>query len=573
MIEWWPHWARPGWLAAWPVLAWLCWALWLRRRRSGRWQALLPRAFHGTLLRGSPSGRRERTPRVLLGLAAALAGLALAGPGWEREQQISQRPDDPLVILLELTPHMLARDASPDRLGQARRKILDLLQHRADAQTAIVVYAGSAHTLVPLSNDQATSSNLLAALKPSLMPEPGQRADLAVRQGLDLLAQAGQGSGRLLLITSSLTEQELQGIDHWLGRRAPPLLVLGVGSPEGAPVALENGELLKGDDGGIALPRLDIPALAAAASHGHGRYETARLDNHDLRALGLFDAPHTPMAADDGPAHPLDRWADQGYWLLLPLLAIAALAGRRGWLLCLPLWLCLGGLPTPAYAFSLADLWWRPDQQGQRLLAQGQPALAAQRFSDFRWRGVALYRAGQYAEAAKQFAQGDSAADHYNRANALALAGELDAAVEAYEQALERQPALTAARSNQTLVKALLDARKAAAPPTESSVAQASPSQGEATSGQSQANPSDPKAPPTAPPGPDTAGQATMATSGGTGESDTPPKGTSSLASTGDYPEDEARESLEQWLRQIPDDPSELLRRKFWYEQQQRQEQ
>lgn len=569
MIEWWPHWARPGWFAAWPVLAWLCWALWLRRRRSGRWQSLLPRAFHGTLLRGSQRGQGERMPRVLLGLAAALAALALVGPGWEREQQASQRPDDPLVVILQLTPDMLARDASPDRLGQARRKILDLLQHRVDAQTAIVVYAGSAHTLVPLSNDQATSSNLLEALKPSLMPEPGQRADLAVRQALDLLAQAGQGPGRLLLIASSLTDQELQGIDHWLSRHAPPLLVLGIGSPEGAPVALESGELLKGEDGGIALPRLNASALAAAAGHGHGRYENARLDNHDLRALGLFDAPRASFAADQGPAHPLDRWADQGYWLLLPLLAIAALAGRRGWLLCLPLLLGLSAMPTPARAFTLADLWWRPDQQGQHLLSQGQPGIAAQRFNDFRWRGVALYHAGQYAEAAKEFAQGDSAADHYNRGNALALAGELGAAVEAYEQALERQPGLTAARANQALVRGVLDARKAAPPSADPAAAQAPPTQGQATSGEGPANPTEANAPPS----PAGNAQGLASAAGGTGDSDTPARGSSGIADSPDYPEDEARESLEQWLRQIPDDPSELLRRKFWYEQQQRQEQ
>jgi Ca-activated chloride channel family protein len=81
--------------------------------------------------------------------------------------------------VLELTPEMLATDP-PNRLEQARRKLFDLLQARSDAQTAIVVYAGSAHTLVPLSDDLATSRNLLDALKPSLMPESGHRADLGV---------------------------------------------------------------------------------------------------------------------------------------------------------------------------------------------------------------------------------------------------------------------------------------------------------------------------------------------------------------------------------------------------------
>jgi Ca-activated chloride channel family protein len=581
--ELWPHWSRPGWFIAWPVLAWLCWALWLRRRRSGRWQALLPRAFHTTLLRGG-QGRAERWPRLLLGLAAGLAGLALAGPGWQRDEQVAQRPDDPLVIMVQLTPSMLAKDASPDRLSQARRKILDLLQRRGTAQTAIVVYAGSAHTLVPLSDDQATISNLLAALKPSLMPEPGQRADLAVHQALGLLAQAGQGPGRLLLIASGVSDAEREGIDHWLGRHSPPLLVLGVGTAEGAPVMLEDGELLKAADGSIALARLDAGSLAALASQSHGRYQSAGLGNHDLRALGLLDTPQVAFAADDSQAPPLDRWADQGYWLLLPLLGIAALAGRRGWLLCLPLLLGLSALPGPVYAFSFVDLWYRPDQQGLHLLSEGKPALAAQRFASVQWQGVALYQAGQYAEAAKRFAQGDSAADHYNRGNALAQSGALEAALQAFDQALERDPGLSAARENRALVQGLLDARtppaaKAPAPAPSAPTAEtpgstpppqlpgngdgqqpgaAGPSSASVDAGSSSA---------------EAAGAQQASPGSGEGEPGLTHPGTGAGTEGNEPPDDEAKESLEQWLRQIPDDPSELLRRKFLYEQQQRQEQ
>ena len=82
----------------------------------------------------------------------------------------------------------------------------------------------------------------------------------------------------------------------------------------------------------------------------------------------------------------LEAWLDQGYWLLLPLLLLAALAGRRGWLFCLPLLLLQ---PQPASAFEFEDLWLRRDQQGQRLLEAEQPAKAAERLptgAGRRWR-------------------------------------------------------------------------------------------------------------------------------------------------------------------------------------------
>ncbi|MCE6983056.1 VWA domain-containing protein, partial [Pseudomonas frederiksbergensis] len=94
-------------------------------------------------LLGGGSGRDSKLPWIALGLAWLITVLALVGPSWQRLEDTRQRPADPLVILLELTPQMLADDAAPTRLEQARRKILDLLEHRRDSQTAIIVYAGS----------------------------------------------------------------------------------------------------------------------------------------------------------------------------------------------------------------------------------------------------------------------------------------------------------------------------------------------------------------------------------------------------------------------------------------------
>ncbi len=72
----WPEWLRPLWLLAVPVLAWLLWRLWHRERQSGRWQLLLPAAFHQALLKGG-SGRSSKLPWLALGLAWLLAVLAL----------------------------------------------------------------------------------------------------------------------------------------------------------------------------------------------------------------------------------------------------------------------------------------------------------------------------------------------------------------------------------------------------------------------------------------------------------------------------------------------------------------
>ncbi|MHC6224780.1 vWA domain-containing protein [Pseudomonas sp. X10] len=565
MIDFWPQWLRPFWLLVLPLLAWLLWKLWHRRKRAGRWQMILPAQFHAVLL-GGGSGNTSKLPWVALGLAWLLVVLALLGPSWQRLEETRQRPADPLVILLELTPQMLAQDSTPNRLEQARRKILDLLEHRRDSQTALVVYAGSAHTLVPLSDDLATSRNLLEAVDPSIMPQPGQRADLAVRKGLALLAQSGLGQGRLLLIGSSLSAREREGILQALGRQGPSLLMLGIGSAEGAPVRQATGEYLKDDQGGILLPRLDSASLRAFISSTGGRYRHARIDDLDLRGLGLFNNPRA--LRNEGQTLHLDSWADQGYWLLLPLLLLAACAGRRGWLFCLPLLLAL---PQPSQAFEFNDLWLRPDQQGQRLLEQQRPAEAARHFRDPQWQGIAFYQAGDFAAAARAFAQDNSATAHYNRGNALARSGELEAALDAYEQALERQPDLQVALDNQTLVEQLLQQREATAEaqptPSDAQGTPGSDTDGNSSSASSQAQGipgNEDEAVPGDSGDSNSNGQAQSSNQGGDDEKVTRPPQRPVSSSL----DAEQRQALEQWLREIPDNPAELLRRKFWYEQQ-----
>ncbi|MGV8842394.1 MAG: VWA domain-containing protein [Pseudomonas sp.] len=588
----WPHWQRPFWLLLLPLLIWILWRLWHRQRRAGRWQTLLPPALHGVLLSGGTS-RDRRLPWIALGLAWLLAWLALLGPSWQRVEQLTAKPADPLVVLLELTPAMLASDIPPTRLEQAKRKLLDLLQARSDAQTAVVVFAGSAHTLVPLSDDLATIRNLLDALKPSIMPAPGRRADLAVIKALALLEQGAQGQGRLLLIASALDEQERQGIRRALGPRGERLRILGIGSLEGAPVVQPDGRFLSDAQGAIILPRLDETGLQAFATELGGAYQHARLDDADLRRLGLLDPPQGLREASE-PSR-LQTWADQGYWLLLALLLLAACAGRRGWLFCLPLVLML---PQPSYAVDFTSLWLRPDQQGQRLLQAQRPAEAAERFEDPQWQAQALYQSGDYAGAAARFAQGDSAAAHYNRGNALAQANQLNAALQAYAKALELQPDLQPAQQNQALVEQLLRQQQQQAQQStqqdssDSAPADEQPEGQPPTDARAGQTPGDP---PSSAAGslsaaPDQADQPAAAANdaqpspepSGSAASPTPPdadprtidkrptEATSAATSAADA---EQRQALEQWLRQIPDDPGELLRRKFWYQQRQDQNQ
>lgn len=564
MMDLWPHLLRPFWLLILPLPLWLLWRLWNRERQAGSWQRLLPTAFHGTLLTGGRV-RNSRRPWLALGGAWLLAILALLGPSWQQLEQPSLKRAEPLVVLLEMTPAMLAGDLQPTRLAHARHKVLDLLRLRQDAQTAVVVFAGSAHTLVPLSDDLATTENLLSAIRPELMPEQGHRADLAVARALALLEQGAQGRGQLLLIGSTLSDQEQAAIASLLDGSGWRLSILGIGTEQGAPIEQQDGGFLKDQQGAILIPRLDANGLQRFASELGGRYQTASLDDADLLALGLHELA-TGQAQTSEPTR-LAVWLDQGHWLLLPLLLLAACAARRGWLFCLPL-LLLSAPPVQALTFD--DLWLRPDQQGQRLLEAQHPADAAQRFTNPRWQGFAHYQAGDYAAAAELFAKGDTAVDHYNRGTALVHSDRLEEAIEAYDQALEMQPNLEVARQNRAIAEALQRQQQQETDdaPQEPEVS-SQPEQSSSMAMHHSSNSTTEQRPSTE----DESEQSEQSPPPAATVDDLPAEEPSTPAPPAQVPAfTEQQQATEQWLRQIPDDPGELLRRKFLLEQRKRQE-
>jgi Ca-activated chloride channel family protein len=103
--------------------------------------------------------------------------------------------------------------------------------------------------------------------------------------------------------------------------------------------------------------------------------------------------------------------------------------------------------PT-ASAFEWADLWFTPDQQGQRLMDKGEYQQAAGKFTTPEQIGTALFMAGDFESAASVLGRAGSAEAHYNRGNANIMLGQYDAAIEAYQKALSRRPGWQVAEQN-----------------------------------------------------------------------------------------------------------------------------
>jgi Ca-activated chloride channel family protein len=456
MIEW----LRPGWLLALPVgLALLAWG-WRVRTGAGLWRRHVDAELLGHL-----TGRASAwSSRLALALAAAtlvLACVALAGPSWRAQPAPLYRDLSARIVVLDLSPSMDAVDVVPSRLERARAAIVALLRESADVQLGLVVFGADAFTVAPLMNDPSALVHLAASLHTDTLPRAGSRPDLGLEMARRLLERARVAAGDVILVGDGAGDERTLAAARRLRGAGFPLSVLGVGAPHGGPVRLASGAFARTEAGDILVARPELEALERVARAGGGRFHLLGAE-----APRIARGAQAWAAAPSASASESSVRQDGGIWFVLLALPFAALLFRRGWLAGIAA-LAIALPPGQARAFEWRDLWLRADQQAAAGFATGRPVgherLLQKLGPQSPWRALLLYRSGAFAQAALLFAALDTADAHYNRGNALALEGRLEAALAAYGAALERSPSMRDALFNRALVREALARRRAEA--------------------------------------------------------------------------------------------------------------
>lgn len=237
-----------------------------------------------------------------------------------------------------------------------------------------------------------------------------------------------------------------------------------------------------------------------------------------------------------------------------------------------------------AQAFEWSDLWLNDYQKAQKLL-KDNPAEAATTFRDPEWQGIAKYNAGSYKEAAERFSELENVASEYNLGNALARAGDLETSLEAYKKLLEKPDLPNQLREdtvfNRDLVKKLMqqqDQQQSEQNSDESSESgekqesQDSDQEGQQGQDQNDAEKNESNQQEGEPSKEEQdkqestnneQQQADKNENQGNEEKQAEQQAEQQAKANQDQPMTEDQQATEQWLRQIPDDPSGLLRRKL----------
>jgi Ca-activated chloride channel family protein len=452
------HFIRPLWLVLLPLAALVVYLLWHSKLKSQQWLGYIDASMLSHLLLGDAQTRPKWLLSGLL-LAWVILSVSLAGPSWQKIEQPQYSKQQPLVVVVDLSPSMLVEDITPSRLIRMRFKLIDLLKARREGLTALVVYAGDSHVLAPLSDDTATLLSLVPTLSPQVMPISGSNVEEAISQSLELLRAQGFQSASIALFTDGITEQAQYNIEQLLKDKKVSLSILGVGTQQGAPIPISSDSFAKDEQGNIVLAKLNELQLRSMAAKHHGVYSALTLSNDDINAVLALTTSEAGYYQQQEVNNSMDQWRDMGQWLLLLLLPLCLVAFRKGVLLQIALCVLIivpVFIPQQAMAMQWQQLWETDNQRAAKAFEQEQYKEAAQTFTDKTWRGVAQYKAENLTEAASAFAEQKTADGFYNLANTLAKQGKLEEAAKSYDEALKLEPTMQDAIDNKGVVNELL---------------------------------------------------------------------------------------------------------------------
>ena len=212
---------------------------------------------------------------LLLLLAVAALGFALARPAWGVRKTESPVQTRDILIVLDISRSMLSDNVKPSRLDHARYLIRDMTENMPDTRFGIMAFAGNPVRVCPMTLDRTQLLNKLDAVSPADAPRGGTNLEAALNSAFNSVKYGSAGLNRAVVLISDGGELEgdYQKTFAKYKKEKIPVFTIGVGEPENpALIPLESGRLLRDNQGNTVNAPLQEDALQTIARETGGEY-------------------------------------------------------------------------------------------------------------------------------------------------------------------------------------------------------------------------------------------------------------------------------------------------------------
>ena len=312
------HFLRPYWLIAFIIIIYIVRAFSLRDDSLAQWRPLMSAQVLSHLTVSGNNNNWLSPQKMSLILAIPLC-IVLMGPTWQQQSSPFSENNAPLIIALDVSKTMEQADVQPSRLLRAKQKIIELLELRGDSKTALIAFAGSAHVVMPITNDREMIRHFLDALSEKIMPIPGKLPESIIPL-VDNLLTSSPIPGTVLIIGDGATSNTVNAFKSFFDKQAAQLLVWGIGK------STESEE--KSDDLTTTIIPLQLEQLKALTNESNGRLILMSNDNSDVSRVNNY-IKHNLVIVDDNSR----PWHDSGYPMLFVVAVIFLFWFRKGWTL------------------------------------------------------------------------------------------------------------------------------------------------------------------------------------------------------------------------------------------------
>lgn len=254
------------------------------------------------------------TPKILFLVFSIIGTLVMSGPSWKQTVSPFFVNESALLVALDVSSSMNTNDLQPSRLLRAKQKVTALIERRGDAKTGLIVYAGSAHVAMPVTNDKAMIKHFLDVLDSDLLPVKESAPESVLAPAKTLLMQT-KAPSTLLILSDKTNEQAISEFKQLFAEQHHQVIVWAIG--ENPDSGLANG---------TGLSNTALGQLSQLADAGNGRMVAFTHNTDDIDTI--INSIESNMFAVTDTAQP---WYDEGYILLFFLLPLQLLWFRRGW--------------------------------------------------------------------------------------------------------------------------------------------------------------------------------------------------------------------------------------------------